>query len=136
MSRLRVTVALVALVAAAALALFAGRNLGDPVVLDFWLVRWRGDTVVALFAAVVVGLVLMFLVGLPADLASRREMRRMRHRLAELERDEPARRGRPAGADAGRTRPDASPAWEAGAGTGPDRGTAPGDRPAEASSDD
>lgn len=77
----------------ALLILFALYNRGNPIVLEFGLARWRGEAVYALYGAMFAGLLLMFLAGLPADLAERRERRRLERRIRELARrsDEAAR---------------------------------------------
>lgn len=72
--------------ALALLVLFALYNLGQPVALTFGPLRWRGEVVFALYGGVCLGLLLMFLLGLPADLAARRERERLARRLEELER--------------------------------------------------
>lgn len=72
------------LLAVALLVLFAIYNRGNPIVLEFGFARWRGEAVYALYGAVSVGLLLMFLVGLPADLASRGERRRLERRVRDL----------------------------------------------------
>lgn len=64
------------------LVLFALSNRGQPIALDFGVWSWQGDAVYAIYAGVCVGLILMFVVSLPSDLAIRRE----HHRLARGER--------------------------------------------------
>lgn len=76
---------LAALAIAAALVVFGLYNRGNPVELDFGLVVWRGEAVLALYAAAFVGLAAMFLLGLPTDLAARRQLRRLQRRVEELE---------------------------------------------------
>lgn len=85
MSR-RTVVTIVALVLAGAPIVVLGLiNRGQRIVLDFGFVRWQGEAVVALYAALFAGLALMFLLGLPADLAGARERRRLARRVDELE---------------------------------------------------
>ncbi|MDX1624731.1 MAG: lipopolysaccharide assembly protein LapA domain-containing protein [Gemmatimonadota bacterium] len=91
MQRRTVLLIVAAILLAALLVVFGLYNRGNPVILDFGLVRWRGEAVLALYGAIFLGLALMFLIGLPADLATRRELRRLRRRVDELEREEPAR---------------------------------------------
>lgn len=74
------------IVALALLFLFALYNLGQPVALSLGPLRWRGEVVFALYGGVCLGLLLMFLLGLPADLAARRERERLARRVDELER--------------------------------------------------
>ncbi|MBW3661387.1 MAG: DUF1049 domain-containing protein [Gemmatimonadetes bacterium] len=89
----RLALAGIVLVAVALLVVFALYNRGNLVVLEFGLARWRGEAVYAIYAAVFVGLLLMFLVGLPADLAERRQRERLERRVRELAKrtDEPRR---------------------------------------------
>ena len=91
-----------ALLAVVLLVLFALANRGQPIALDFGVWAWQGDAVYAIYAGVCVGLIVMFVVSLPSDLALRRE----HHRLASRERDTAVRRS----ADAGGRRPSAPPA--------------------------
>ncbi|HUP19165.1 MAG TPA: hypothetical protein VM778_04330 [Gemmatimonadota bacterium] len=77
MARSRIAAVLVGLAAAVALAVFALYNAGQPVVLRFGLLTWRGEAVYAVYAGVFAGLLTMFLAGLPADLAARRERARL-----------------------------------------------------------
>lgn len=87
MSRGRaLTLAAGSILAVALLVIFALYNRGNPIALEFGLARWRGEAVYALFGAVFVGLLLMFLIGLPADLAGRRERRRLERRVRDLAR--------------------------------------------------
>ena len=82
----RVALVLGLLLAVAVLVVFALYNRGNPVALEFGFARWGGEAVYALYGAVFVGLLLMFLVGLPVDLAARRERRRLERRVRELAR--------------------------------------------------
>ena len=66
---------------------FAIFNRGQRVVFDFGLWEWRGEAVYAVYGGVFVGLLAMFLLGLPADLAARGERRRLARRVRELERE-------------------------------------------------
>jgi uncharacterized integral membrane protein len=59
---------------------FALVNRGQSVALDFGVWSWQGDAVYAIYAGVCVGLIVMFVVSLPGDLAIRREHRRLAHR--------------------------------------------------------
>lgn len=89
--------AFLAVLALALIALafvFASTNRPQPIRFDFGLAVWRGEAVHALFAAVVVGLGLMFLLGLPADLRARTERRRLERRVAALEREAAAVRAK------------------------------------------
>jgi uncharacterized integral membrane protein len=65
------------------LVLFALTNRGQPIALDFGIWVWQGDAVYAIYAGVCVGLIVMFVVSLPSDLAVRRE----HHRLLRRERE-------------------------------------------------
>jgi uncharacterized integral membrane protein len=80
-SRPGIAAVLIGAVAAAALVVFALYNGGQPVVLRFGILTWRVEAVYAVYAGVFAGLVTMFLVGLPADLAARRERARLERRL-------------------------------------------------------
>ncbi len=71
------------LVTVVLLVLFALANRGQPIALDFGIWSWQGDAVYAMYAGVCVGLIVMFVVSLPSDLAIRREHRRMLHREGE-----------------------------------------------------
>lgn len=77
MSSSRIAVAIGALLAVALLVLFAVSNRGQPIALDFGVWSWQGDAVFAIYAGVCVGLIVMFAVSLPTDLAIRREHRRL-----------------------------------------------------------
>ncbi|MGH7549773.1 MAG: lipopolysaccharide assembly protein LapA domain-containing protein [Gemmatimonadota bacterium] len=80
--------ALVAGIAASVLLVpFAIFNRGQRVALDFGLWEWRGEAVYAVYGGIFVGLLAMFLLGLPTDLAARGERRRLARRVRELERD-------------------------------------------------
>ena len=72
-----------ALLTVALLVLFALTNRGQPIALDFAVWSWQGDAVYAIYAGVCVGLIVMFIVSLPSDLAIRREHRRMLRRQGE-----------------------------------------------------
>ena len=76
-----------ALLAFAALFLFALYNRGQPIALTFGLWRWRVDAVIAVYVGVGVGLLTMFLLGLPGDLAARGENARLARRVRQLERE-------------------------------------------------
>lgn len=65
------------------LILFALTNRGQPIALDFGVWSWQGDAVYAIYAGVCVGLIVMFVVSLPSDLAIRRELRRLLRREGE-----------------------------------------------------
>lgn len=89
--------ALLAGVAASLLLVpFAIFNRGQRVALDFGLWEWRGEAVYAVYGGIFVGLLAMFLLGLPADLTARGERQRLARRVRELEhdRDREAPRGR------------------------------------------
>lgn len=73
--------------AAVGLVFFALANQGQALALTVGLIGWRGDAIVALYGAVCVGLLAMFALGLPTDLASRREREQLAHRVRELERE-------------------------------------------------
>ena len=73
-----------ALVAVALLVLFALVNRGQPIALDFGVWSWQGDAVYAIYAGICVGLIVMFIVSLPGDLAIRREHRRLARRDGEM----------------------------------------------------
>lgn len=66
---------------------FAIFNRGQRVGLDFGLWEWRGEAVYAVYGGIFVGLLAMFLLGLPADLAARGERQRLARRVRELEHD-------------------------------------------------
>jgi uncharacterized integral membrane protein len=66
-----------ALVVVVLLVLFALVNRGQPIALDFGVWSWQGDAVYAIYAGACVGLIAMFAVSLPGDLAVRREHRRL-----------------------------------------------------------
>ncbi|MFN2382774.1 MAG: hypothetical protein ABR559_00765 [Gemmatimonadota bacterium] len=76
-------------VAAVGLVFFALANQGQAIALTVGIAGWRGDAIVALYGAVGLGLLAMFALGLPADLASRRERDRLIRRVQELERAQP-----------------------------------------------
>lgn len=101
------------LAVAALLVIFALYNEGNPIVLEFGLGRWRGEAVYALYGAVFAGLLVMYLIGLPADLTARRERRRLERRVRELARrsEEASRPAEPD--DDGRETADQEPAPEA-----------------------
>lgn len=82
------------LMAFASLVVFALYNRGQTLSLNFGLWQWRGEAIYAVYAGVCVGLVAMFLLGLPADLAARGERERLarRVRLLEHEREGEAHR--------------------------------------------
>lgn len=87
MSRGRALVlAAAALAVVSLLVVFALYNRGNPIALEFGFARWSGEAVYALYGAVFVGLLLMFVIGLPADLAERRERRRLERRVRDLAR--------------------------------------------------
>jgi uncharacterized integral membrane protein len=75
------------IVASVLLVPFAIFNRGQGIGLDFGLWTWRGEAVYAVYAGVFLGLLAMFLLGLPADLAARGERQRLARRVRELERD-------------------------------------------------
>lgn len=77
------------LTVAAALVAFALLNRGNPVTLRFAVATWRGEAVYAIYAALFLGLFLMFLIGLPSDLAARREAERLERRVLGAEEREP-----------------------------------------------
>ena len=79
------------LVAVVVLVLFALANRGQPIALDFGVWTWQGDAVYAIYGGVCVGLLVMFAVSLPSDLAIRREHRRL------LRRDRETAASRPSG---------------------------------------
>ncbi|HET9581725.1 MAG TPA: lipopolysaccharide assembly protein LapA domain-containing protein [Gemmatimonadota bacterium] len=80
--------ALVAGIAASLLLVpFAVFNRGQTIALDFGIWTWRGEAVYAVYAGIFVGLLVMFLLGLPADLAARGERQRLARRVRELERE-------------------------------------------------
>lgn len=97
-SRARIAGAAAGLFAFAALVLFALYNRGNPIVLDFGLLSWRGEAVTAIYAGVFAGLLAMFAAGLPADLAARRERARLERLLRASEGGADARREPPPGA--------------------------------------
>lgn len=76
-----------ALVALTALFLFALYNRGQPITFNFGLWRWRVDAVVGVYAGIGIGLLAMFLLGLPGDLAARAENARLARRVRQLERE-------------------------------------------------
>lgn len=91
------------IVASLLLVPFAIFNRGQRIGLDFGPWTWRGEAVYAIYAGVFVGLLAMFLLGLPADLAARGERQRLSRRVRELERERdlagaarPPQRGEPA----------------------------------------
>lgn len=71
-------------------------NRGQEITVGVGAFAWRVEAIYAIYAAALVGLVLMFLVGLPSDLASRRERRRLEARVRELVREGEERRTRQA----------------------------------------
>lgn len=77
MSRGRITAGVGALLALVLLVLFALANRRQPIALDFGIWSWQGDAVYAIYAGVCVGLIVMFIVSLPSDLALRRDHRRL-----------------------------------------------------------
>ena len=77
MSSGRIVAAVGALSAIAALVGFALANRGQPIALDFGVWSWQGDAVYAIYAGVCIGLIVMFVVSLPSDLAIRRDHRRL-----------------------------------------------------------
>ena len=68
------------------LVLFALVNRGQPIALDFGIWSWQGDAIYAIYAGACVGLIAMFAVSLPSDLAIRREHRRLMRREQAAER--------------------------------------------------
>jgi uncharacterized integral membrane protein len=66
---------------------FAARNRPQPIRIDLGFWTWHGEAVHAVFAATLLGLVVMFLAGLPADLRARAEQRRLVGRVRALERE-------------------------------------------------
>jgi len=86
MTRRRAALGL-ALTAFAALFLFALYNRGQSIAFTFGLWRWRVDAVIAVYTGVGLGLLAMFLLGLPGDLASRAENARLARRIRQLERE-------------------------------------------------
>lgn len=72
------------LVSVVLLVWFALLNRGQSVALDFGFWSWQGDAVYAIYAGICVGLIVMFVVSLPGDLAVRREHRRLAHREREI----------------------------------------------------
>lgn len=60
-------------------------NRGQEITLGIGGLQWRGEAIHAIYFATVAGLVLMFLVGLPADLAARKGRRRLEARVRDLE---------------------------------------------------
>lgn len=84
--RSRVLAGVAALLVVALLVVFALYNRGNPIALEFGFARWRGEAVYALYGAIFLGLLLMFVVSLPADLAERRERRRLERRVRDLAR--------------------------------------------------
>ena len=66
---------------------FAIFNRGQWVGLDFGVWTWRGEAVYAVYAGIFVGLLVMFVLGLPADLAARGERQWLARRVRELERE-------------------------------------------------
>jgi len=94
------------IVASVLLVPFAIFNRGQGIGLDFGLWTWRGEAVYAVYAGVFLGLLAMFLLGLPADLAARGERQRLARRVRELERERDlAGTARPVDPAAGRARP-------------------------------
>ena len=79
-----------ALVVVALLVLFALVNRGQPIALDFGIWSWQGDAIYAIYAGACVGLIAMFAVSLPSDLAIRREHRRLMRREQVAERSSDA----------------------------------------------
>lgn len=77
-------------VATAGAVVLVAFNRGQPITIGVGPVAWRGEAIHAVYVAAVVGLVVMFLVGLPSDLTARRERRRLEARVRDLlrERDE------------------------------------------------
>ena len=71
---------------------FATLNRAQAIQLSFGIATWRGPAVHALFVAGVLGLLAMFLLGLPADLRARSERRRLERRLRAVERELEAER--------------------------------------------
>lgn len=67
------------------LVVFALYNRGQTLSLNFGLWHWQGEAIYAMYAGVCVGLVAMFLLGLPADLAARGERERLARRVRHLE---------------------------------------------------
>ncbi|HJU86462.1 MAG TPA: hypothetical protein VJ788_03735 [Gemmatimonadota bacterium] len=76
----RVVAIVGALVIVVLLVLFALVNRGQPIALDFGIWSWQGDAIYAIYAGACVGLIAMFAVSLPSDLAIRREHRRLLRR--------------------------------------------------------
>lgn len=71
---------------------FATVNRSQAIQLSFGIATWRGPAVHALFVAGVLGLLAMFLLGLPADLRARSDRRRLERRLRAVERELEAER--------------------------------------------
>jgi uncharacterized integral membrane protein len=66
---------------------FAARNRPQPIQLDLGFWTGRVEAVHAVFGGALVGLLVMFLVGLPADLRARAERGRLAGRVRALERE-------------------------------------------------
>lgn len=71
----------------AALAAVALANRGQPITLRVGPLAWTGEAIYAIYAGIAIGLALMFLLGLPADLAARGERQRLARRVLQLERE-------------------------------------------------
>ena len=108
-----VLLAVLALVLVAVAFVFGAANGPQPMRLTFGLVSWSGEAVHALFAAFLLGLFIMFLVGLSTDMAARAERRRLERRVQALARElETARAGRVPEADAAAYAPRPNPPAE------------------------
>lgn len=84
MSPGRIAALVGALVTVVLLVWFALVNRGQSVALNFGIWSWQGDAVYAIYAGICVGLIVMFIVSLPGDLAIRREHRRLARRDGEM----------------------------------------------------
>lgn len=78
---------LVAFLLAAAFAFwFAVENVGQVVTVDLGLFRVRASLVLVVFVSVLLGMLVVFMVGLRADLETRRAMERYREMVEREER--------------------------------------------------
>jgi TRAP-type C4-dicarboxylate transport system permease small subunit len=66
---------------------FATANRSQPITITLGIVTWRGQAVYAILAAGLLGLLAMFLLGLPADLRARSERQQLDRKARTLERE-------------------------------------------------
>lgn len=82
-----VVLGLVALVLITLSFAFVIMNRSQPITINLGILAWRGQAVYAILAAGLLGLLTMFLLGLPADLRARSERQQLERKARTLERE-------------------------------------------------